>query len=230
MDGLDPDAKLMLRLQSGDLSGFEELVDRHRESVLNLAYRFIGDRVEAEDALQEVFMRVFRARNRYEPTARFSTWLYRIATNYCLNAVKARRAERRWSLHALGANGDVFAQQIAAPDQPAPDEDFARRETAAAIRDAVDRLPDSQRMAILLNKYHGQSYQEIAATMELSVMAVKSLLMRARVNLRERLLRYLKDELPGGAEIAPGAAERAREERPKRCRTRSKDSTRETGS
>jgi len=198
MDGLDPDTTLMLRLQQGDLSGFEELIDRHRDSVLNLAYRFIGDRVEAEDALQEVFMRVFRARDRYEPTARFSTWLYRIATNYCLNAVKAKRAERRWSLHPVADDGQAFGPELASREQPGPDEDLERRETAAAIRDAIDRLPDNQRLAILLNKYHGRSYQEIADIMELSVMAVKSLLMRARVNLRDRLVRYLKDEFPGG--------------------------------
>jgi len=195
MEGLDPDTKLMLRLQRGDLTGFEELIERHKDSVLNLAYRFMGDRTEAEDALQEVFMRVFRARQRYEPTARFSTWLYRIATNYCLNAVKAKRADRWWSLHGVGDYGDEFHQDLAIDRSEGPEDLLARKEVAAAIREAVNRLPESQRMAIVLNKYHGQSYQEIAQAMDLSVMAVKSLLMRARVNLRDRLARYLGPEV-----------------------------------
>jgi RNA polymerase sigma-70 factor (ECF subfamily) len=195
MEGLDLDTKLMLRLQRGDLTGFEELIERHRDSVLNLAYRFMGDRAEAEDALQEVFMRVFRARQRYEPTARFSTWLYRIATNYCLNAVKARRADRWWSLHAVGDDGEEFHQDVAIDRREGPEDVLARKEVAEAIREAVNRLPDSQRMAIVLNKYHGQSYQEISRAMDLSVMAVKSLLMRARVNLRDRLARFLRSEV-----------------------------------
>jgi RNA polymerase sigma-70 factor, ECF subfamily len=192
MDGLDPDTRLMIRLKNGDLDSFEELIERHRDPVLNLAYRFMGDRIEAEDALQEIFMRVFRARDRYEPSARFSTWLYRIATNYCLNAVKARRADRWRSLHGPGEAD--FQLDWPATEESGPEENLARKELAGIIRGAVEGLPESQRMAIVLNKYHGQSYQEIAEAMDLTVMAVKSLLMRARLNLRERLARYVKTE------------------------------------
>ncbi len=189
----------MLRLQSGDLSGFEDLVARHRDSILNLAFRFLGDRNEAEDAVQEVFMRVFRARNRYEPSARFSTWLYRIATNFCLNAVKARRADRWGSLYSVGEDGQAYLQDPAAHRDQGPEEVLEQKEMAEAIRNAIETLPESQRMAILMNKYHGQSYQEIAEAMDLSVMAVKSLLMRARVSLRDRLSRYLKEGGPDQA-------------------------------
>jgi len=194
MDGSDPDTKLMLRLQNEDISGFEELVSRHKDTVLNLAFRFMGDRIEAEDAVQEVFMRVFKARRRYEPTARFSTWLHRIATNYCLNAVKARRADRWWSFHGVGEDGEDYFQDLTTRREPGPEESLEKKEIASAIRKAIDMLPRSQRMAILLNKYHGQSYQEIADNMELTVMAVKSLLMRARVSLRDRLSRFLKSD------------------------------------
>jgi RNA polymerase sigma-70 factor (ECF subfamily) len=195
MEGQDLDTHLMHRLQQGDLTAFEDLISRHRESVVNLAYRFMGDRAEAEDALQEVFLRVFRARERYEPTARFSTWLYRIATNYCLNAVKARRSDRWTSLHAVDGDGEAFLPEIASEREPAPEERAEQTELAEVVRRAVESLPESQRMAIVLNKYHGQSYQEVAEAMELSVMAVKSLLMRARVNLKERLARHLKTDV-----------------------------------
>lgn len=192
MEGTDLDTHLMHRLQQGDLAAFEDLISRHRDTVVNLAYRFMGDRAEAEDALQEVFLRVFRARERYEPTARFSTWLYRIATNYCLNALKARRSDRWTSLHAVDGDGESYLPEIPSEREPAPEERAEKAETAALVRQAVERLPDSQRMAIVLNKYHGQSYQEVAEAMDLTVMAVKSLLMRARVNLKESLARHLK--------------------------------------
>ena len=202
----------IVRLQNGDLSGFEELISRHRDSILNLAFRFMGDRYEAEDAVQEVFMRVFRARNRYEPTARFSTWLYRIATNFCLNAVKARRADRWSSLYGVGEDGQAYLQDPATHREPGPEEVLEQKETAEAIREAIETLPESQRMAILMNKYHGQSYQEIAEAMDLSVMAVKSLLMRARVSLRDRLSRYLRREGEGEDGQAPSMDEGCSEE------------------
>lgn len=184
------DAELMRRVQSGDLAAFDELVGRHQETVLNIAYRYVAGRADAEDVAQEVFLRVFRARGRYEPSAKFSTWLFRIAVNYCLNLIKREQRHRAGSDEALG--------RLAAETEP-PEARLERRELADAIREAVDRLPPQQRTALLLNKYDGLDYRGIADTMDLSVMAVKSLLMRARLGLRDQLGRTVKEALEDGA-------------------------------
>jgi len=177
----------MLALQQGDESAFETLVGRHRERVFRLACRYLGDENAAEDLAQESLLRAYRARHSWRPEAKFSTWLYRVTANACLNELRARRTRRGVEATApAGPGGDPPPE---GPDRraEAPGDALVRKETAAFVREAVARLPEDQRMAVVLSKYEGLSYRELADAMERSVPAVKSLLVRARENLRKDL-------------------------------------------
>jgi RNA polymerase sigma-70 factor, ECF subfamily len=188
--GADPDAERMLRFQRGDEQAFAALVKSHQGRVVSLAYRYLGSAHDAEDVAQEVFLRVYRAKETYEPAAKFSTWLYRIAANASLNHLRGRKARRRV---ATAMPSPEAAPEPADENAPAPGERLEKEELARVLRRIVDELPERQRMAIVLNKYDGLSYEEVAAALEMSVMAVKSLLTRARVNVKERLLPYLNE-------------------------------------
>jgi RNA polymerase sigma-70 factor, ECF subfamily len=194
----DSDVALMLGLRKGDRAAFVELLRRHQEPILNLSYRFLGDRDEAEDLTQDVFLRLYRARESYRPDAKFTTWLYRIASNACLNALRARKGRRSVSLDGFGreSNGTTPApMQLEDPKSEAPSETLLRDEMADRVRKIVNALPDTQRLAIVLNKYQDLSYEEVAEAMDLSVMAVKSLLFRARERIKERLAPYVREEV-----------------------------------
>jgi RNA polymerase sigma-70 factor (ECF subfamily) len=190
------DVDLMLRVRQGDHDAFRVLIGRYRDRVMNLVYRYLGDRDEAEDLAQDVFLNVYRARKGYRPEAKFSTWLYRITTNLSLNAIRARRVRRRIRAAQEGdpEQGGFPLSSVADPRAENAGESMRRRELAARVRDAVDSLPESQRTAVLLNKYEGCSYQEIAEIMGSSVPAVKSLLSRARGRIKEKLVPYLERE------------------------------------
>ena len=186
----DYDAGLMIAFQGGDEMAFQELVERNHSRVIRLAYRFVGNATEAEDLAQEVFLRIYRARHTYHPTAKFSTWMFRIAANVSLNALRDR-AHRR---------DDVSIEQLAGADRgpytvpdarsQAPSRRIAREELQTCVREAVRELPEKQQLAVVLSKYEGLSYADIARTIGCSTMAVKSLMARARENLKERLLVY----------------------------------------
>jgi len=191
----DRDAWLMLRVRGGDPDAFAELVERNRDRVFGLVFRYLRDATEAEDLAQEVFLRVFRAREGYTPEAKFTTWLFRIATNQSLNALRDRAVRRRVRrLEATDEDAASPIDQVPDPDPETAEERLAKAELASEVRAAVDALPESQRTAVLLNKYEGLSYEEIARTMELSVPAVKSLLTRARNGVKERLSPFLQRE------------------------------------
>lgn len=193
-DGPTTDAALMLRVREGDGGAFTALVRRHQDRVVSLAYRYLSDASEAEDLAQEVFLRVHRARETYEPSAKFTTWLHRITVNACLNHIRGRKARGAVSGRLPDdPDGDGPAEPED-PDAPDPGDGVLRGELAAVVRRAVDELPERQRMAILLEKYQGMSYEETAAAMEMSLSAVKSLLTRARVTLKEKLEPYLTGE------------------------------------
>ncbi len=187
----DPDAALMQAFQRGDESAFERLVDRHRPRVLRLAYRYLGDEAAADDLAQEAFLRVYRSKHTWRPTARFSTWLYRVTANACLNEIRARKARRK--VESTAPWGSDEGRGPDGPDARAesPPDAALRAELAAEVRRAVAALPEDQRMAVLLNKFEGLSYLELAEAMERSVPAVKSLLVRARENVRASLGPYL---------------------------------------
>lgn len=193
-DDLDAEAELMLRFQRGDEESFAELVRRFQRRIVNLAFRYLGSAADAEDLAQEVFLRIYRAKESYEPSAKFSTWIYRITANASLNHLRGRKARRKVSGPMPGAfadSGESEATDFEDKAAVAPGERMEKDELANVLREIVQDLPERQRLAIVLNKYEGLSYEDVAAAMDLSVMAVKSLLTRARVNIKEKLEPYL---------------------------------------
>ncbi len=180
----DPDIEVMLRFQGGDEKAFEFLVTKHQRKVLNLIYRYLGNSAQADDAAQEVFMKLYRARHKYTPKAKFSTWLYRITVNHCLNEIRARKSQP-----ASVAPIDDLTEE---GETMAPDDRIRQGELRQAVKDAIDSLPENQRMAVILARYEEMSYEEIAETMKTSLEAVKSLLHRAKESLQEKLSGYHK--------------------------------------
>ncbi len=186
MDHPEDDIKLMLRAKGGDEKAFEALVERHKTRVYHLAYRFLGNAEDAQDAAQEAFVKVYLARQNYEPAARFTTWLYTIVKNTCLKALARERPTVSLD-EDIGTGEDAVPRQVADPNMPTPAEGLQRKEQAELVRRAVDSLPEPQRLAVLLSRFEGLSYEEIAGVLGCSAKAVKSMLHRARLALRERL-------------------------------------------
>ena len=182
----DPDVQLMLRFQNGEEGAFQQLFNKHASSVVNFAFRFLGNRARAEEIAQDVFLQVYRWQERYEPKAKFSTWLFKIANNHCLNEV--RKGEYRVSIDTLDQpyDGEDEAPTRALPDQEGwpGDELLAAKETADRIKDILSRIPDTQRTALLLSRLEGLSYQEVAGVLGCTEKAVKSLVFRATQSLR----------------------------------------------
>jgi RNA polymerase sigma-70 factor (ECF subfamily) len=208
-DEPDADAELMLSFQRGDEHAFETLVRGWQDRIVSLAYRYLASAADAEDLAQEVFLRVYRAKETYRPTARFSTWIYRITANASLNHIRAAKARRKVA-GPLQVADETAVPEIEDENARAPDDRLLKDELAGVLRRIVDELPERQRLAILLNKYEGLSYEQVAESMEMSVMAVKSLLTRARVNIREKLEPYLTGgENPAFGEdrVGPGSGE-----------------------
>jgi RNA polymerase sigma-70 factor (ECF subfamily) len=188
----DPDVHLMMLFQDGNVDAFAQLIRRSQHKVFSVIYRFLGDRAESEDLTQEVFLRVYRTAGRYEPTAKFSTWLYRIATNISLNAIRNKSRFRTVSLEVRQDESDDFHREIPDDNNPGPDLAMHNEELSKVVMAAIEQLPDQQKAAIILNKYEGLSYEDVAGILNCSVMAVKSLLSRARSNLKSRLMPYLR--------------------------------------
>ena len=185
---LDPDAVLMLKVCSGHESSFETLLDRHRGTVVNHLYRLVRDRAVAEELAQDVFLRVYRFRNRYQPEAKFTTWLFRITTNVALNW---RRDTRRESAHLRLDAIHHDSRRIQVLDQnPRVDEKLLAEHRAKEIREAIDALPPKQLAAVLMHKYEGMDYAQIAEVLDCSIPALKSLLFRAYETLRRRLAHF----------------------------------------
>lgn len=187
----DSDAELMARVKRGDRAAFRVLVERHQRTVINVIYRSIGDAWEAEDLAQRVFVQVYRAAGRYEPTAKFTTWLFTIVHHLVLNEYRRRSRRTMESLEAM-AQPEAEVPVVAVADERAsnPAEVAALRELQRRISEAVERLPAQQRTAVILCRYEGQSYEEIGRVLRCSVSAVKSLLHRARRTLKEELRGY----------------------------------------
>jgi RNA polymerase sigma-70 factor (ECF subfamily) len=193
---MDADAELMLRVKEGDDRAFADLVQRYQTRVLGLAYRYLGDRDGAEDLAQEAFLRVYKAKARYEPRAKFSTWLYRIVVNLCLNELRWRKGRPAMALAVATETSSNLNIDLTDENEQEPHETMEDEELSVKIQEIISTLPDNQRIAILLNKFEGLSYHEISDSMDLTVMAVKSLLTRARVRIKEKLLPYLREESP----------------------------------
>lgn len=193
----DPDVRLMLRVRDDDAGAFEELVRRYQARLVRL-FHHIGPSSEvAEDLAQEVFLRIYRARAKYEPGAKFATWLFTIAGNVARNAARSQDRRREVSeADTRYAGNDSQPRMLAgiALDSSAlmPARLVEGRERAAIVRQAVESLGERQRMALILSRFENMSYVEIAQTMGLTTKAVKSLLSRARVNLKELLADYIE--------------------------------------
>ena len=190
----DPDVQLMLQVAAGNNESFETLVERYQDRLIGFFFHLVRDRTAAEDMAQEVFLRVFRARERYVATARFSTWLFRIAHNLGSNQRRglARRKEVSLTTSARAEDENRNEEQnLAEKSALMPTRQIDSRETQSVVRDALESLNERQKTAVLLHKFQGMSYDEIGEIMDLKEVAVKSLLARARGKLREVLERHL---------------------------------------
>lgn len=203
----DPDVRLMLQVREGSAAAFDELVVRYQARLITVLEHLVRKREQAEDLAQEVFLRVYRARKSYTPGAKFSTWLFTIANNVASNTLRglARRKEVNLAPTPNGESGAYGLEQMAmAKSGLMPTRRLDKTETSEIVRLALESLSERQRMALLLSKFEGMSYTDIASTMGLSVQAVKSLLSRARVNLKLILEPYMNNgERPGASLPSP---------------------------
>jgi len=192
---LDTDAQLMLRFKAGEVEAFEALFSRHSAALVGFAYRFVRNREAAEELAQEVFLRVHDAAPHYRPDAKFTTWLYRIATNICLNEV--RRPRFRAGHQSLDSADDPDCRPVELADTAKPPADvlLQRRAVSDALRKALARLPQKQRAAFILNKYQELSYAEVAEVLGVTEKAVKSLIHRAKEGLASMLQPILTELL-----------------------------------
>jgi RNA polymerase sigma-70 factor (ECF subfamily) len=188
---MEPEQRWMAAIAEGDEAAFERLVARHGSAVLNTIRRFVGDTGRAEELAQEVFVRLWQAAPRYRPTAAFRTWLFTIVRRLCWNEL--RRSGREVSIEeelVEASPGEATARL--AVEYPLPEERLLASERARAVRAAIGELPPAQRMAVICRRYEELSYEEIAQALETTVPAVKSLLVRARRTLAQRLAPWVE--------------------------------------
>jgi RNA polymerase sigma-70 factor, ECF subfamily len=182
------DADVMLRVKDGDDAAFEYLVTKFRRPMLSFMYRMARNTSVAEELVQEIFLRVYRSRATYNAEAKFSTWLYRIATNLAVNHARDTKYEKpELAVNLDEADSETGQSPDLADGTPTAEQMLLRRERLAAIRQHVHNLPERQRMAVLMHKYQGMDYRQIAEVLKLSESATKSLLFRAYETLREKL-------------------------------------------
>jgi len=186
------DAEVMLMVKAGDDSAFNYLVQKYRRPMVNFMYRMAHNAAGAEDLAQEVFLRVYRSRESYEASAKFTTWLYRIATNLAVNHARDTRHERPESQVSLDEPDEESGHTLDLADgTPSVEENLMQTERLAAIRQRVQALPERQRMAVVMHKYQQMDYRQIADVLKLSESATKSLLFRAYETLREQLRQFV---------------------------------------
>ena len=182
---LDYDAELMLRVKEGDGASFGLLLEKHRSPVVHFLYRMVQNQAVAEELAQEVFLRVYRSRSSYEPTAKFTTWLFRIATHLALNSLRDGKNERLQERLDKDST-DMPARQVS-DNRPSVEQKMVYQVRLEEVRQAVAALPGKQRAAVLMHKYEEMEYSQIARVLRCSESAVKSLLFRAYETLRARL-------------------------------------------
>jgi RNA polymerase sigma-70 factor (ECF subfamily) len=178
-----PEIEWMRRIKDGDMEAFRLLVEAHQARVIGTISKMLGSDTEAEDLAQQVFIRVWKSAQRYKPKAKFTTWLFRITRNLVFNEMRRRK-------HFAEPTDDVL--EPAERTSHEPDQALLEEELQSAIQEAINNLPESQRMAIILRRYEEMPYEEIAKVMRTTVPAVKSILFRARAELRERLAKYME--------------------------------------
>jgi RNA polymerase sigma-70 factor (ECF subfamily) len=183
------DVRLMSLVANGDTQAFEHLVERHQALVIGTVGRMLGSNSDVEDLAQQVFLRVWRSAGRYVPRAKFTTWLLKITRNLVFNEMRRTKRQAQIPIQT-----DPQGEDLPVKDESvqSPAETMLEHELQQAIESAIEELPATQRMALILRRYEGRSYEEIADILDLSVPAVKSVLFRARTELRARLANYLK--------------------------------------
>ena len=181
-DSPEPEIGWMVRIREGDMEAFRLLVEMHQARVIGTISKMLGSDAESEDLAQQVFIRVWKSAPRYQPTAKFTTWLFRITRNLVFNELRRKRH--------FTDQSEMIAEPIERAEKE-PDRVLLEGELQNAIQEAINLLPESQRMAIILRRFEEMPYEEIAKVMGTSVPAVKSILFRARAELRERLEKYL---------------------------------------
>jgi RNA polymerase sigma-70 factor, ECF subfamily len=188
----DSDAQMMLRVKAGDQSAFDYLVAKYRRPMVSFMYRMARNTAAAEDLAQEVFLRVYRSRGNYEASAKFTTWLYRIATNLAVNHARDTRHERPEVTVSLDEPDEDSGTTLELPDgNLTAEQAMVRRERLLAIRRKVEALPEQQRLAVIMHKYQQMDYKQIAEVLKKSESATKSLLFRAYETLREQLKEFI---------------------------------------
>ncbi len=186
------DAEVMLRVKAGDDAAFDYLVAKYRRPLIGFMYRMAHNQAVAEELAQEVFLRVYRSRQTYNADAKFTTWLYRIATNLAVNWARDMRQERPEVSVSLDAADEESGLALDVADvTPSVEQSLLRRERLAAIRRHVTALPERQRLAVMMHKYQEMDYKQIGEVLKLSESATKSLLFRAYETLRERLKEFV---------------------------------------
>jgi RNA polymerase sigma-70 factor, ECF subfamily len=186
------DAEVMLRVKAGDESAFDYLVQKYRRPLVSFMYRMARNTAAAEDLAQEVFLRVYRSRQTYEASAKFTTWLYRIATNLAVNHARDTRHERPEVTVSLDEPDEETGTTLDVADGTVTAEEaLVRRERMLAIRSKVEALPERQKLAVIMHKYQQMDYKQIADVLKLSESATKSLLFRAYETLREQLKEFV---------------------------------------
>lgn len=190
---LDPDAALMLRVKQGDAAAFTELVDKYKQPVINLAWRTLRDQTEAEDLAQNVFLQVYKSAARYRASAKFSTWLFTITRNLCLNEIRRRSRHPAESLDQTYAESDDQPiHQVEEKGVSLPPDQLLQGELEEKFLEVLSDLPENQRTALLLCRQEDLSYEDMAEILECSLSATKSLIHRARETLKSRLKPYLQ--------------------------------------
>jgi RNA polymerase sigma-70 factor (ECF subfamily) len=186
------DAEVMLELRSGNMAAFDVLLEKYRKPILHFMFRMVHNQAVAEELAQEVFLRVYRSRETYRAEAKFSTWLYRIATNLGVNHARDNKQERTASTVYLDEpDAETGTTPDVADSTPSAEAEMLRRERMKAIRQRVMALPERQQTAVLMHKYEGMDYKQIGEVLKLSESATKSLLFRAYQTLRETLKEYV---------------------------------------
>ncbi len=192
MAAVDPDAEVMLRAKAGDQSAFAYLVQKYRRPMVSFMFRMARNAAAAEDLAQEVFLRVYRSRENYEASAKFTTWLYRIATNLAVNHVRDTRHERPEVQVSLDEPDEESGTTLELLDGTLnAEQQIVRRERMQAIRMKVEALPEQQKLAVIMHKYQQMDYKQIAEVLKKSESATKSLLFRAYETLREQLKEFI---------------------------------------
>jgi len=189
-------SSLLRELKSGRPAAFKSFVDSHQERILNICYRFVHNRHDAEDLAQEVFIEVNRSLSRFRGEAKLTTWLYRIAVSKSLDFIRKKNRTKRLAMIRSLFGGGEEVEKAAAPARTRPDAELERDERLRILQNALDSLPENQRIAITMSKYEGFSQQEIADVLGATVSAVESLIHRAKQNLRKKLYRYYERNLP----------------------------------